>query len=683
MKEKIHMRPPSRLFRNLKNIVLTFALMAFCFVINAQNPNANENSHVDGGIILALDDTTVCVGDGVADLIDVQLTEASGRVKQWIITDDENNILELPEQPPFDFDSAPPGNCRIWHLSYNGIKPLVDPFWHKHVVNLSDLKGKYDLSNYIEVTKIQQPKGGYLEIEGGGTEIEICAGDGNSDAFNVTLTGAEGPDMLWVITDLDLNILATPDAPPFDLEGAGEGVCLIWNLSYAENVNLDGITNAGDITGCFDLSNPITVTRNGVHGGQIAIVGGATEIEICAGDGNSDAFDVTLSDDIMGDNSAWVITDPDLNILGLPSGPPFDLEGAGEGVCLIWHLSFEDGLTGAEVGMNAADLAGCFDLSNPITVARNGVHGGQIAIVGGATEIEICAGDGNSDAFDVTLSDDIMGDNSAWVITDTDLNILGLPSGPPFDLEGAGEGVCLIWHLSFEDGLTGAEVGMNAADLTGCFDLSNPITVIRNGVHGGVIEGGPFAFTIDEVADKIPNEAITLKDNIGDKSQWVITNEEATIILDLPNSYTDPDFNALGVGVCKVWHLSYADGLLGLEPPAEGDHLVASLSGCFSLSNAITVTRTAPVASKIGLFPNPSKEIVNVDLSEFGSKDVSVSVYSLLNVLIYSKDINSSDLGISKLVPLNISGYLDGIYFVSVKDAHTGYTVIKSLVVGK
>jgi len=154
------------------------------------------------------------------------------------------------------------------------------------------------------------------------------------------------------------------------------------------------------------------------------------------------------------------------------------LEGAGSGVCLVWHLSFEDGLEGAAVGNNAADLDGCFSLSNPITVTRNGVNGGDLATTDGATELTICAGDGVSDAFDVMLMDN-EGSNSGWVITDADGNILGLPMAPPFDLEGAGPGVCYIWHISYEDGLEGVAVGNNAGDLQGCFSLSNPIIVNR------------------------------------------------------------------------------------------------------------------------------------------------------------------------------------------------------------
>ena len=322
----------------------------------------NQNSTVDGGYISTTDETTICI-DGESDFVDVTVEGDSGRLRQWIITDDSNNILALPDAPPFDFDGAGPGVCRIWHLAYNGIRPL------NMGGNLSDLRGRYDLSNYIEIVRTA-PYGGDLTIAGtGATELTICAGDGESDAFDVDLEGASGANSLWVITDESLNILGTPPSPPFDLEGAGEGVCLIWHLSYADSVDLTGVTNAGDLMGCYDLSNPITVIRDGVSGGDLSIAGtGATELEIIAGDGESDAFDVEL-EGASGANSLWVITDESLNILGTPPSPPFDLEGAGEGVCLIWHLSYADSvdLTGLT---NAGDLEGCYDLSNPITVTR-------------------------------------------------------------------------------------------------------------------------------------------------------------------------------------------------------------------------------------------------------------------------------------------------------------------------
>ena len=51
--------------------------------------------------------------------------------------------------------------------------------------------------------------------------------------------------------------------------------------------------------------------------------------------------------------------------------------------------------------------------------------------------------------------------------------------------------------------------------------------------------------------------------------------------------FTAPDFDAAGVGVCFVYHLSYEDGLNGL---AAGNN-IEDLDGCFNLSNGVYVKR--------------------------------------------------------------------------------------------
>ncbi|WP_191860541.1 T9SS type A sorting domain-containing protein [Hanstruepera ponticola] len=653
--------------RNPKFHVILTSLLTFVFAIFISQSNVlaqNQNSNVDGGVISTNDSTSICI-DSEADPINVTVEGDSGRLRQWIITDDNNNILALPDAPPFDLNGAGPGVCRIWHLAYNGIPPF------RRISNLDDLRGRFDLSNYIEVTRTMLPEGGQLAIAGSGdTEIEICAGDGESDAFDVTLDGAMGDNSLWVITDANLNILGTPPSPPFDLEGAGEGVCLIWHLSYADSVDLTGVTNAADLMGCYDLSNPITVSRNGVNGGELAIAGsGDTEIEICAGDGESDAFDVTL-EDAMGDNSLWVITDANLNILGTPPSPPFDLEGAGEGVCIIWHLSYADSVDLNGV-TNAADLMGCYDLSNPITVTRNGVNGGELAIAGsGDTEIEICAGDGESDAFDVTL-EDAMGDNSLWVITDADLNILGTPPSPPFDLEGAGEGVCLIWHLSYADSvdLTGVT---NAGDLMGCYDLSNPITVTRNGVNGGELAiAGSGDTEIEILAGDGQSDAfdVTLDGAMGDNSLWVITDTDLNILGTPPSPPFD--LEGAGEGVCLIWHLSYADSVDLTGITNAGD-----LMGCYALSNPITVTRTEAL-NRFNLFPNPATSNTTLQLPERGLNTYDILVYDLYNTEVIKKRIKTS---VTKTtVELNLNSLNVGPYIVVIVNQSTGERTVKKL----
>jgi len=105
-------------------------------------------------------------------------------------------------------------------------------------------------------------------------------------------------------------------------------------------------------------------------------------------------------------------------------------------------------------------------------------------------------------------------------------------------------------------------------------------------VSGGTLAGGPFTFCVDGEADNIPADGITLSGNAGSNSQWVVTDDQG-YILGLPASFTGPDFDAAGIGVCFVWHLSFEDGLTGLA----GGNNISQLDGCYDLSNSVQVVR--------------------------------------------------------------------------------------------
>lgn len=311
----------------------------------------------------------------------------------------------------------------------------------------------------------------------------ICVGDGVADPINIAVVEGTGMFNAWVITDEDLNILALPAGSPIDLEGAGLGVCLIWYVTFDELEGAEVGAKASDLTGCFELGDPITVTRNDdcICGATAASISTSDATTFCTEDGIDDIVNVSATGG-AGTNATYVITDSDLNILDIAAGPSFNFEGVPTGVCLIWYLTYEDDLTGAEIGANAGNLGGCFALSNSIAVTREGDCAPPVCEVTGSAistddPTTICAGDGSPDPIDVSVSGGV-GSNTAWVITDADLNILALPAAPPFDLEGAGGGLCIIWQVVYDD-IAGVEVGANAADLTGCFALSNGIEVTR------------------------------------------------------------------------------------------------------------------------------------------------------------------------------------------------------------
>ena len=407
---------------------------------------------------------------------------------------------------------------------------------------------------------------------------------------------AAGTNSTWVITDDQGEILGLPPTlaavEGVDFDGAGAGVCLIWYLRYEDG--LEGAVvgqNANNLQGSFDLSNSISVTRNSVEAGTIS--GGP--FDFIVDDVVDNVSGITIDNtNAVGDNSTWVITDDTGKILGLPPTladvEGVDFNGAGTGVCLIWYLRYQDGLTGLAPDMNANDLQGAFDLSNSITVNRIAPEAGTLS--GGPFDFII--DDVADNVSGITLdSSNAVGDNSTWVITDDTGKILGLPPTladvEGVDFNGAGTGVCLVWYLRYQDGLVGLEADKNANDLQGFFDLSNPITVNRRAPEAGTISGGPFNFTIDSTPDFVSGITIDSSNAVGDNSTWVITDDTGKI-LGLPPTLADVegvDFNGAGVGVCLIWYLRYQDGIVGLE----ADKNANDLQGFFDLSNSITVNR--------------------------------------------------------------------------------------------
>nr|WP_299175229.1 hypothetical protein [uncultured Allomuricauda sp.] len=355
------------------------------------------------------------------------------------------------------------------------------------------------------------------------------------------------------------------------------GIGLILGSCDPDSVDAPLVLNAGTLSG-----GPFTFTVDGTP-------------DMVSG--------ITLDEsDVVGLNRGYVITDDSDNILGLPptldAVEGVDFDGAGAGICFIWHIVYEAGLSGLEAGNNVADLSGEYELSNSIMVTRNGLNAGTLS--GGPFTFTV---DGTPDMVSGIELDatDLNGTNQTYVITDDQNNILGLPptleAVEGVDFDGAGAGVCLIWHLTYEEGLTGLEAGNNVADFSGSYALSNSITVTRNGLNAGTISGGPFTFTVDGTPDMVSGIELDDTNLNGSKQRWVITDDKNNI-LGLPptlEAVEGVDFDGAGVGVCLIWHLTYEEGLTGLE----AGNNVSDLKGDYALSNSITVTRNDVTAGEI------------------------------------------------------------------------------------
>ena len=159
------------------------------------------------------------------------------------------------------------------------------------------------------------------------------------------------------------------------MDGAGVGTCEIWYIRYEMGSGFGGNivgNNLTDLTGCFALSNPITVIREAADGGTVSLADGTTSATIII-DGIPDPLEVehiTTAPNLTFD---YVITDDNDIILAIAADGPIDLDGAGVGVCRIWGWSYRGLDETAFIGLPLADLqaADCSDISsNFITVNR-------------------------------------------------------------------------------------------------------------------------------------------------------------------------------------------------------------------------------------------------------------------------------------------------------------------------
>jgi hypothetical protein len=199
-------------------------------------------------------------------------------------------------------------------------------------------------------------------------------------------------------------------------------------------------------------------------------------------------------------------------------------------------LSFEDGIEGAEPGANAADLQGCFSLSNSISVFRTEVTGGFVTTVDGDTEIEFNLNDSIPDIYDFSVAGEV-GTNFTFVVTDDQNNILAVPDNNTVDFSDAGPGICRVWGLAYEGNII-AEAGDNAGEVDladDCFSLSsNFVTVTRvEGLQGG----NPTTF-LQQASSEVLLDANLYPNPVSDQLQIAIeTNisDDEPLQLDIVN----------------------------------------------------------------------------------------------------------------------------------------------------
>lgn len=113
---------------------------------------------LDGGFVLdesGQGQISLCTDDGVSDAFTLILTGGMGQLSTWIVSDDQDSILSIQQDPIFDFEGTHSGVCYIYNISY------INPLTGLQTGNfLSDIMGCFDLSNAYVVEKETIASGG-------------------------------------------------------------------------------------------------------------------------------------------------------------------------------------------------------------------------------------------------------------------------------------------------------------------------------------------------------------------------------------------------------------------------------------------------------------------------------------------------------------------------------------------
>ena len=481
----------------------------------------------------------------------------------------------------------------------------------------------WDLDEITVETSCGNPiNGGNITLIGGGMATSTCVGLGVSTPIGVELSGNQGPNSSFIITDENGSILALPSASPFNFEGAGPGTCFVYHIAFTGALGgLSTGSNISGITGCFDLSNRVRVDRFTASGGTISSPNGSS---VCASGNN--LVDISVANAIG--TTRLLVTDLNGNILALPSGSPIDLSQINVNQCLVWNIGYNGNINGLMIGQNANSITGtCFNLSNSIGVTKTIVDAGVLS-TNGVTFVNICEGDGNSNVINTTISGSQ--GNTRLVLTDANGTIVNPNLSSPVDFTGFDSATFLIYNVAYDGSINGLTTGSNINGISGdCVDLSNFIEIQKESAQGGTIsspQGSDFEICIQGVVSDPINVSLSGQD--GAFSRWIITDDNGRII-GLPGP---PPFNLDPIvgEVCNIWHLGFESSFQGLFLGQN----VSQFTGCFGLSNPIRVTKRTTSAGRISanggftfidVCESIGSQVVNVNLSSnFGQNQVFV-----------------------------------------------------------
>jgi hypothetical protein len=224
-------------------------------VLIVTNTVVAQTCTVNAGAIATGSLKTFCGGDGLADVVNVTITGASGD-NYRVLYADANGVIRIIQQGnTYNFEGSPSTVLNAVGISYNnGLQGLA-------VGNkISNLVGCYALSTTGFTITVFNKEGGSISTNGS-TTATVCVDDHIADVIPITYTGFDAFGAMWVSTDVNNNVLAVYFNVP-NLEGTGAGIVRLRLItSCMETFSIPVGTNISQLPANMDFTNEIVVTK--------------------------------------------------------------------------------------------------------------------------------------------------------------------------------------------------------------------------------------------------------------------------------------------------------------------------------------------------------------------------------------------------------------------------------------
>ena len=563
----------------------------------------------EGGTVTTADGSTnltFCVEDeNTTNEVSVVLRGGSEAGTAFVVTDGNGDILFVTTDATATVRGGVPGVAivRIYGLSFAG--ELADDL-SGNVNDAVFATDCYALSdNFITVENVL-PVAGTVTLTDGTTDTTVLVGDGTADVLTFAVSGNSDNSFTFVVTDEEGNVLSIPTGNTQDFDAAPVGVCRVYGLSYTGTLTLSERDNIGEATfsdECSALSeNFVTVIRQDLSAGTIALSDGSTSATTCPGDGVDDILEVVSTGATGEGQFGLVVTREDGTILSFPPGLGINFENIDPGVCLIYGFIYTGSIT-AQQGDVLGEVALTDGFSalteNFITVTRVEATVSPVALRAGGESILLCPGDPGNDIVRLAAASTSL-DRFAYLLTDENNVISRVIFTDSLQFQNVPDGVCRIYGLGYSGNLLaplGRVVGEDQL-ATQCAALSpNFITVTKENPDGGTVSiaGGGDSTTVCPM-DGVPDVVeLSVTGNNGAQFGYLITTE--TGLVSRFTTDTSVDFDMAAEGVSRIYGISYQ----GTITAAIGDTITDQLAtGCFDLSdNFITVIREAVMGGTI------------------------------------------------------------------------------------